>query len=163
MVARKPASRASKPDTKNEQEELMAEAESSADDFIDLSNVKAEHGGAVAAGHYLCEIESVTKGVTGANAKTPGQLKVAIQWKILEGPDGQPSNSKIFKHLTLVGDQAGRSRGWIEDLGFDLSQEFNPSDMVGIVAELDVSIQKSNPGFNNIDKVEVVDGDDSAV
>ena len=159
MTARKPARANSK-----EQAELMAEAEEGADEFIDLSGIKAEHGGAVPKGRYLCEIESVKGGVTSANAKVPGLRKVTVQFKILENPEGEPSNSKVFKHLTLQGDQAGRSRGWIEDLGFDLSERFNPSDMVGIIAWLDVSVQKDNAGFNNIDKVEVVEepsGDDA--
>ena len=157
-MPRKPASR--KP---QEQEELLAEAENGADDFIDLSNVKAEHfSGAVPKGRYLCEIESVTAGVTSAQAKVAGLRKVQVTWKILETESGDPPPAgKVFKHLTLQGDQAGRSRGWIEELGFDLSQPFSPKEMIGIVAWLDVSVQKDNASFNNIDKIEVVeDGDD---
>ncbi len=142
-----------------EQAELMAEAESGADDFIDLSNVKAEHfSGAVPKGRYLCEIESVTGGVTSAQAKVAGLRKIQVTWKILEvDGDGDVPSGKIFKHLTLQGDQAGRSRGWIEDLGFDLSQQFDPKEMVGIIAWLEVSVQKDNASFNNIDKLEVVE------
>ena len=158
-MPRKPASR-----TASEQAELLAEAENGADEYIDLSNVKAEHGGAVPKGHYLCEIETVAAGVTGERAKVPGLKKITVTWKVLENPDGEIPSGKIFKHLTLQGDQAGRSRGWVEDLGFDLGQRFNPKEMVGLIAWLDVSIQKDNPAFNNIDAIEVVEepsGDDA--
>lgn len=162
MVARKPASKGR---SAKEQEELLAEADSGADEFIDLSNVKAEHfSGAVPKGRYLCEIESVTGGVTSAQAKVAGLRKIQVAWKILAvDGDGDIPSGKIFKHLTLQGDQSGRSRGWIEDLGFDLSQPFAPKEMVGIVAWLEVSVQKDNASFNNIDKVEVVDDESEAL
>lgn len=156
MVARKPKGSTR---TAAEQEELLASAQDGADEYIDLSNVVSVRGGAVPAGLYLCELESVESGVTGANAKIPGQRKLALTWKILQAEDeSHPQSGKIFKHLTLVGDQAGRSRNYLEeDLGFDLSQRFNPKEAVGIVAWLTVSVQKNNAGFNNIDKTEVVD------
>ena len=153
-MPRKPASRSAA-----EQKELLEEAETGADEYIDLSNVKAEHGGAVPKGRYLCEIETVDSGKTSDRSKVPGLLKLAVKWKVLKNDDadGPIPSGRIFKHLTLQGDQAGRSRGYIEDLGFDLDQRFNPKEMIGIIAWLDVSVQKDNPAFNNIDATEVVE------
>ena len=155
MVARQSKAKSAK----SEQDALLEEVDSDADNFIDLSDVKAERfGGAVPAGRYLTEITAFKRGTTSAGSKNPGQPKLTITFNVLEDSDGEPFNGKIFLHSVLTGDQAGRARGYLEDLGLDLSGKLNLDDLVGIIAYLTVSVQKNNPGFNNVDKIELPDG-----
>jgi hypothetical protein len=156
--------RASK--TAAEQAALLEEVDAGADDFIDLSGVEAvRFGGALPKGKYLAEVTAVKRDVTSTNSKNPGQPKLAITFDARENADGEKTSGKLFLHAVLVGEQAGRARGYLEDLGADLSGPFNPQDLVGTLAWLTVTVQKDNDRFNNIDKIELLeqDGDIDAV
>jgi hypothetical protein len=155
------AARTRKPSGKSEQDALLAEAEAGADNFIDLSGVTAVRGGAVPAGRYLTEITAVKRGVTSANAKNPGAPKLGITFKVLENSEGEPASGTIFLHPVLTGEQAGRARGYLEDLGADLNQPFDPDDLIGTLVYLTVTVQKDNSNFNNVDKIELADSSDA--
>ena len=156
MAARSRAS--SKASAQAEQEALLAEAESGADEYIDLSGVEAvRFGGAVPAGKYLCEVTAIKRGVTSANSKNPGAPKLTITFDVRENADGDKVGGKVFLHPVLTGEQAGRARGYLEDLGADLTQPFNPNELIGTLAFLTVSVQKDNSNFNNVDKIELAD------
>lgn len=91
--------------------------------------------------------------------------KIELQWKILEG---QHAGRVLFDNLTFTEKSLGIVKAKLKGMGFDakFNGEVHGADLVGIIADLHVSIQQSQaineetgepyPPRNNIRKYSAV-------